>query len=255
VPPRRPRRPLRLLVWLLVVLVVLTPVLVTADRAGHNRAEQIVADRIAAELAANQVEATPPEVTIAGTPFLTQVLAGRYERVTVNLRRAATDEVALTRIQLTATGVSAELDTLLSEEGAINADRLTGTAMMGYEAAMALIDLDNLELSDGGDGLLGIRLPRRILGEQVFLVGTAELEARPSGGAVRLHIQEMSVEEDVLLPFASDLADQYAQEYAEELTLTLRVPPLPFDLAVDSLTVEPAGVAIAVSATDASLAA
>lgn len=252
-PAGRVRRPVRGLVWLLVVLVVLGAALVIADRVGHARAQQAVADRITTELAANGVDATPPEVVIDGTPFLNQVVSGRYERVTVSLREATTDEVALTRIRLTATGVEAEVGTLLSEEGTIMADRVAGSARMGYEAAAGLANLEGLELSDGGDGLLGIRLRREVLGEQVFFVGTAELEVR--SGAVLLHIREMDVEEDALLPFAGRIADQYAQQYAEELSLRLRLPPLPFDLAIDTVTVEPTGLAITVSATDVPLAA
>lgn len=254
-PPRTLRRRLlRLLVWLAVVLIVLGVALVTIDRVGHAQAEQRVADQIAVELAANQVDATAPEVTIGGTPFLDQVLSGRYERVSVYLRRAATDEVALSQIRLTATGVTAEMGTLVSQEGPIDAERLAGTARLGYAAAAELTDLPGLELSDGGDRLLGIRLPRRVpvIDERVFLVGTAELEVGTD--VVRLHVQEMEVEEDALLPFAAEIADQYAQDYAEEISLALRKPPLPFDLTIDEVTVEPAGLLITVSATDVPLA-
>lgn len=251
--PRRTRRPVRILVWLLVVLVVLGAALLTGDRVGHARAQQIVADRIATELVANGVEATTPEVSIGGTPFLTQVVSGRYERVTVNLREAATDALALARVRLTATGVSAELGTLLSQEGTIVADRVAGTARIGYEAAAELADLPGLELSDS-DGLLGIRLPRRVpvLDERLFFVGTAELSVR--SGVVRLDVQEMEVEEDALLPFAAEIADQYAQDYAEEISLALQIPPLPFDLSIETVSVEPAGLVIAVSAANVPLA-
>lgn len=249
---RRGRRPAHALVWLLVVLVVLGAAVVIVDRVGHARAQRAVADRIAAELAANGVHAPPPDVVIDGTPFLDQVVSGWYERVTVRLREATTAGVALTKIQLTATGVEAELGTLLSGEGTVVADRVAGSARMGYAAASGLATLEGLEVFDGGDGLLGIRLRREVLGEPVFFVGTAELAVR--SGVVRLHIQEMEVEEDALLPFAGQVADQYAQQYAQELSLRLRLPPLPFGLAIDTVTVQPYGLAITVSATDVTLA-
>src|SRR5690606_1107694 len=69
-----------------VLLLILVALLVVADRAAAWAAERTVADKVASELADNGIDSAPPEVSIGGIPFLTQVGAGRFEEITLVLR-------------------------------------------------------------------------------------------------------------------------------------------------------------------------
>ncbi|SDS55015.1 Protein of unknown function [Nocardioides scoriae] len=69
---------MRALLWTLVVLVLLA---VGLDRGADWYAERTVATRLAASQGLEQT----PEVDIAGFPFLTQVAARRFDRVTATV--------------------------------------------------------------------------------------------------------------------------------------------------------------------------
>ena len=66
---------------LLVVLVLLLGLLLLADRLAVELAE----DAVAGEVAEKGALRGTPEVEIAGFPFLSQALAGRYDDVRVEL--------------------------------------------------------------------------------------------------------------------------------------------------------------------------
>jgi hypothetical protein len=83
--PRR-KRGRRLLTVLIVLLLVLLGLLVVADRVGASMAEREIGDQIKQELVAQGLETSPPEVSVGGFPFLTQVLAGEYESISIQLR-------------------------------------------------------------------------------------------------------------------------------------------------------------------------
>jgi hypothetical protein len=68
---------------LLLALAVVVLLLLALDRGGKAVAERLVADRVQQD----QGLASRPGVTIAGFPFLTQVVRGRYDRVDVTVRR------------------------------------------------------------------------------------------------------------------------------------------------------------------------
>jgi hypothetical protein len=71
----------------LILIVVLVLLAVAVDRAAWWFAQRAIAEQIQTEgnLAA------PPEVSVDGFPFLTQVLRGRYQQIDVDLRNPAVD--------------------------------------------------------------------------------------------------------------------------------------------------------------------
>lgn len=239
-------RGIRLLVLVLVVLVGL---LLVVDRVSAWAAGQIVADRVADELASHQVDSAPPEASIGGFPFLTQVAAGRYESVTLLLRDVGTGGVWLPAVELTATGVHASATTLMEGSGTIHADRVVGTAVIGYSSVAALTELDGLDLSATPGGALRVYLPAELMGVPLVLVGTADVDV--SGNAVQVRMTGLTVEEPhELPPGAGPLVDQLAQAVSVEVAL----PPLPYGLAVESVRAEPAGLAVTLSARDVPIA-
>src|SRR5690349_5558244 len=88
VAPRRRRRGRRIGIGLLVLLLLLVGALVAADRIGANVAADRVSQQAAKEMQARgMTSASPPDVTIGGFPFLTQVVRGVYEKITIDVDR------------------------------------------------------------------------------------------------------------------------------------------------------------------------
>jgi len=233
----------------LVVLVVLGALLLVADRVAAWAAQRAVADHVATELANYQVDSQPPEVTIGGVPFLTQVAAGRLDSVTLRLRDVGSEGVTLPLVELTASGVTADASTLIEREGPIDAEQVDGSATIGYASVTALTDVPELGLSAGEDGSVRVRVPAELAGEPVTVIGTAEVSV--TGGAVQLRVLDLAVEGVPELP---SQAQPLVSDLAQRLSVTVPLPPLPYGLTVQSVRAEPAGLAVAVRAQNVPLA-
>lgn len=231
----------------LVLVVVVVGLLVVADRVAAWAAERTVADQVAQELSTYQVDSAPPEVSIGGFPFLTQVAAGEYEQVTLRLRDVGSGPLRLPRVVLTASGVTAAADTLIAGDGPIHAAEVVGEATIGYGQVRGLTDHEDLVL--GADvGEVTVRLPVELLEQRVTLVGTAEVAV--SGHGVQVRVRELTVAEPDALPEgAQPLVDQIAAQ----LSVDVPLPPLPYDLSVESVRAERAGLVVSVRAHDVPL--
>jgi len=84
-----------------VVVVALVGVAVLGDAVLRNRVEASVAEEVAADLGAPRAD-----VTIAGFPFVAQLVAGTLDRVEVSAPRATVDGVRLDDVEATLLGVS-----------------------------------------------------------------------------------------------------------------------------------------------------
>lgn len=240
---------MRVLRRVLVGLAVLAVLLVVADRVAAWAAQRAVAEHVATELASYQVQSQPPEVTIGGVPFLTQVAGGRFESVTLRLRDVGNGQVRLPLVELTASGVTADASTLIEREGSIDAERVDGAATVGYASVIALTGLDSLDLSAGPDGAVRVRVSTELLGEPVTAVGTGEVSA--AGGTVRMRVGDLRIEgRDSLPPEAEPLL----ADLAGRLSVEVPLPPLPYGLTVESVRAEPAGLVVAVRAANVPLA-
>jgi len=240
---------MRILRRTLVGLVVLAVLLVVADRVAAWAAQRAVAAHVASELASYQVDSAPPEVTVGGVPFLTQVAGGRFESVTLRLRDVGSDGVTLPMVELEAIGVTVTASTLIDREGPIDAERVDGSATIGYASVAALTDLESLQLSAGPDGALRVQLPAELLGQPVTLVGTGEVAV--TGGAVQVAVTELAVEEFPELP---PEAESLLADVTRRLSVQVPLPPLPYGLAVESVHPEPEGLTVTFRAHDVPLA-
>jgi hypothetical protein len=240
---------MRLMRRVLVGLVVLVVLLVVADRVAAWAAQRAVADHVATELASYQVESQPPEVIVGGVPFLTQLAGGRYESVTLRLRDVGSSGVQLPLVELIATGVTAEASTLIEREGPIDAERVDGSATIGYASVTALTDVAALDLSADPDGTLRVRLPAELAGNQVTAVGTAEVSV--VDGVVQLQVGELGIEGVAGLPPG---AEALLADLARRLSVAVPLPPLPYGLTLESVRATPAGLAVAVRAANVPLA-
>ncbi|WDZ85559.1 DUF2993 domain-containing protein [Micromonospora cathayae] len=245
----RPRRRGRkVLVGLLVLLLVLVGLVVLADRIATGVAERAIADQISQELTRQQASAAQPEVEVGGFPFLTQVAAGRYERITIGLRdvkgTVEGNSVDLPVLDVTARDVTASLDTIRSGQGDVVAARVDGSGTISYDSLAGYLDRPGLKLGER-DGKLSVTAPVDILGQQLTVTGAAEI-AVSEQGKVALRFSELDAEGLPNVPMAQVLLNNYARS----ISIDVPLPELPFQLTVRGVTPRPDGLQVSADARD-----
>jgi hypothetical protein len=225
---------------LLVVVVLLLGLALLADRVAVGVAE----DRVATELAAEGGLAGTPEVDIAGFPFLTQAVAGRYDDVRISLTAAELGRPEGTRADIALHGVHVPLSAVLSGSvREVPVDRVDGTATLSYDLLAAQLGGDTT-LRREGDGL---RITRT-----VELLGyTLPLTA---AGTVTLDGDEIVVDVERAAGAGADVPGFLVSRVSDLLDLRYRVPPLPFGLQLTGVRPADAGVEVRVEAEDVILA-
>lgn len=231
---------------IVITLVVLAGLLIAGDRVAAWAAGELVATRVDDEMASYDVSAESSEADVAGVPFLTQVVSGEYQEVTLWLRDVGSASVRLPEVRLTATGVTAPTSALINGSGQIRAERVVGAAVVGYGTIAEQAGVDGLELSaaDANDRI-AVRLPVELLGTRLTLTGTATVDV--ADGAVRVRAEELSAEE--LPPGAASEVERLVRQ----LSFDYPLPALPYGLAVESVRTRPEGVEVTLSAVDVPL--
>ncbi|MDQ7906675.1 DUF2993 domain-containing protein [Phytohabitans sp. ZYX-F-186] len=250
-PPRRRRRwGRRLLIVFIVLLVILGGLLVVADRVAASVAERTISDEIAKELVAQDIKSSPPEVSVGGFPFLTQVLSGEYQSIKISLRdlegNVEGDGVRVPRLDVDARDVSAPLDTLRSGQGEVVAQTLDGTATISYASVVDLMDQPGLRLSER-DGKLVVDAQLDVAGQRVDLSGTADLSI--ANGRVQIRVRDLQAEGVSQLPGVQALVNQFARQ----ISISIALPELPFKLDVRGVQARPDGLAVDAQALDVAL--
>ena len=221
---------------LAVVGVVL--VLVVVDRVAVGIAE----DQIASRIQTSQSLGQKPQVGVAGFPFLTQVVRGRYKQVTVNVSGLERDGLRLDQIRIVAEGVRVDLGDLLS--GTVNSvpvDHARGSVTISYDDLNAYldrrVDVPKVKVSRGGSGNLrvtgSVEIP--ILGRSLSLSGDAKVAI--DGENVTLLPTAVSAVTGFLPGFAQDSA-------REALTVRFALKNLPFGVRLDQPTITDDGIRI-----------
>jgi hypothetical protein len=225
---------------LVVVLVLLLGLAVLADRVAHGMAE----DRVAAELVEKGGLQGSPEVEIAGFPFLTQALGGRYDDVRISATAEELGQPAGTRADIALHGVEVPLSSVLSGSvGEVPVERIDGTATLSYELLSAQLGGDTT-LHREGDGLR-ITKTVELLGQEIPLTAT---------GTVTLDGNDLVVDVANATGAGVDIPDLLVDRVADLLDLRYAVPALPFGLTLTSVTPADEGVDVTVEATDTVLA-
>jgi hypothetical protein len=225
---------------LVVVLVLLLGLAVLADRVAHGMAE----DRVAAELVEKGGLQGSPEVEIAGFPFLTQVLGGRYDDVRISATAEELGQPAGTRADIALHGVQVPLSSVLSGSvGEVPVERIDGTATLSYDLLEAQLGGDTT-LHREGDGLR-ITKTVELLGQEIPLTAT---------GTVTLDGNDLVVDVANATGAGVDIPDLLVDRVADLLDLRYAVPALPFGLTLTSVTPADEGVDVTVEATDTVLA-
>lgn len=230
----------------MVLLLLLAGLLVVADRVAAAVAERAIADQVRQEVAKQDAQSAPPEVEVGGFPFLTQVLDGRYERISIVLRdvqgSVQGDAVSVPRLDVDARDVRASLDTIRSGQGEVVADRVNGTGTISYDSLAKLLDRPGLRLGEQ-DGRLAVTAPVDILGQRLTVTGTADITVGEQG-KVALRFNDLNAEGLPNVPLARTLLNNYAKGISVDVPL----PDLPFQLAVREVRPLPEGLAVTADA-------
>jgi hypothetical protein len=144
---------MRRLAAMLVVVAVLLVAAAVGDSVARHRAERELAQRIRT----SQHLVTSPDVTIEGTPFLTQAIAGRYQGARVVISDLVSAGLPVQRLDVRLRGIRVPLGDLLRQQVRdVPVDRVAGTAHVTFAALTGRVNtagIPGLRLSDDGGRL------------------------------------------------------------------------------------------------------
>ena len=221
---------------LLVVLLLLGGLAVGADRVAVGIAE----DKVAEQLAAKGGLSGTPTVDIAGFPFLTQAVAGRYDDVRISLTAEELGQPAGTRADIALHGVHVPLSSLVSGSvEKVPVDRVDGTATLSYALLSAQLGGDTT-LRREGDGLR-ITKTVEVLGQTLPLTAV---------GTVSLDGNQLVVDVEKAAGAGVDVPGFLVSRVSDLLDLRYDVPALPFGLQLTGVRPAADGVDLELGARD-----
>jgi hypothetical protein len=221
---------------------VLLVLLAVADRAGAALAARAVAD----ELQRSSTLTSRPEVTVAGVPFLTQALRGRYERLDVTAADVPAGTVGgepltLRTADVVLHGARVPLSDALSRRVTeVPVDRVDAVVLLPWDELARRAGDREVTLEPAGDRVR-VRGEVRVLGQRLTASAVSRLTVQD--GAITVQAEELDV--------GNGAADRVLTR-ALRGRLDFRVPvqELPFGLSVDRLQVRPDGLAVRARADD-----
>jgi hypothetical protein len=231
----------------LILFVILGGLFVLADRVAVGFAEDEAADRIKS----TEGLAATPDVSIGGFPFLTQVVGGELDDVTIGIKNyeastGGTDSAAGTiRID----DLNAEMRGVAFGSGysSATADSATGTASISYAELLKAAKSEPTEvapgvtaqvigLSDGGDGKIKVTVSATVLGTKVPEPISVLSSVTVSGDKVKVHADSLP-----------KLGVQLAEGRIRAITdFQQKVEQLPGGIKLDKVEAAPDGVDISV---------
>jgi hypothetical protein len=227
------------------IVLALVVVLVVADRAAAAVAGSQLRSRVAQELQARQVGYASLDVTVGGVPFVTQVVRGRYESIRIDMTdvrlRAGDLTATLSTLQVVATGVHADAAEVARGEASVVAERVAGRAIVSYAGLTGLVDLRDYAISDltfeERDGALHASATVNVGGLSLPIAATAEVSLRDS----QIHLRFRDAAAVGLEMPPAGLA---ALDALVNAVIVVTIPPLPFDITLDTLEVTPVGLRV-----------
>ncbi len=221
---------------LLVVLLLLGGLAVGADRVAVGIAE----DKVAEQLAAKGGLSGTPTVDIAGFPFLTQAVAGRYDDVRISLTAEQLGQPAGTRADIALHGVHVPMSSVVSGSvEKVPVDRVDGTATLSYALLSAQLGGDTT-LRREGDGLR-VTKTVEVLGQTLPLTAV---------GTVSLDGNQLVVDVEKAAGAGVDVPGFLVSRVSDLLDLRYDVPALPFGLQLTGVRPAADGVDLELAARD-----
>ncbi|GIG71560.1 LmeA family phospholipid-binding protein [Phytomonospora endophytica] len=233
----------------LIIVIVLGGLLVIADRVAASVAEDKVATLISQE-AGNQgvTMTTEPDVDMGGWPFVTQVFGGEYEQIDIYFRDITAQGVNLPELNVHASNVTAAMTDVLNGAGPVVAQSMTADARLTYDSisdTLAQTDA-KVEVSADGDQLL-VKSTIDVFGTQIPVTGAATIEMGEN--AVKVTVTQMTADGVQVPPGGEGLIQEFASGLSKEIPL----PPLPYNLQLSDVKVEPDAVVLSASANEVPL--
>jgi hypothetical protein len=221
-PATRRRRRGRALIITLAVLIV---ILVGADFGTKALAENILASQIK-----SHGFPTRPNVSIAGFPFLTQVITRDLQQITISANNVKTGPVTITTISVRAKGVH-----IHGNLHGATIDSLNGTAFIGFPSLAQALTSQIGPLGSALTGSAGLTLhqsgPNEITARLDLLVTTASITWR----ITQVNGHEINLREVSSSGVPSSL-------FGAMQSVNLPIPSLPMGLVLQRLSVTPSGV-------------
>lgn len=222
--PRNLAPPVHLIVEGVIAVAIaagLLALLLVTDRVAVRQAEA----RLARQFQDRGFAATP-RVTIGGFPFLTQAAARRLTRVVISATGRRSGPLEVKRLDVILYGVSLG-------NGVTSADRLSGSALLGFAGIARIAGTPGLRVAaDGADRL-------KITATLGPVAGTATARVtRASAGGIRVAVISAA---GIPVAMLGSLRD-----------LTLPLPFLPPGVAIQEVTVTGEGVLLGLTGQNAS---
>ena len=224
---------------LLVTLLVLLGLAVVADRVAVSAAERLLAAEVRTSSGAAGVS-----VDVAGFPFLTQALRGRYSDVGLDAVDVPVGDRRLERLQVRMRDVEVPLSAVLDRQvDRVPVGGLRGTALISYETVEDAIAPPGaparVELEVGDESPLRVTGSVRFLGRTLRAAGESDvrLEGR------RLVVTARSF--DVGVPVVDGFLTRLLRD---RLDIVFTLPRLPYGLEPTGVAVRPEGFSVPLEA-------
>jgi hypothetical protein len=208
---------------IVVAVVAVLAGLLAADRVAVSYAEHRVAARIK-----DGGSPAPPQVRIAGFPFLTQVAARRLGKVAVTTAGRKLGPVEVERLDVTVHRVR-----LNARYRASTASRVSGTALIDFAGLARVVGLPGLTVSAGGPDRV------KITADLGLISGTATARVtRADHGGIRIAVIAAG---GIPVAALGPLGD-----------ITLPLPALPLGMTIEDVSVTGQGVLLHLAGQDVS---
>jgi hypothetical protein len=219
----------------LVSLLVLLVVLVVADRVAVGIAEGQLASRVQT----SQDLPSKPSVDISGFPFLTQVIGGRYEQVSIGLPAIERDGLRLSEVNIRADGVRVALGDLIGGRvSSVPVDHARGDVLLTYADLNAYlaqrVEVPKVTVRrDGRDAKVTGTVEIPLLNRPISVSGNAAVDV--SGDEVTIRPTAVQA----LTGLLPGLAEGPARE---ALTVRFSIKGLPLGVRLDDATLTDEGI-------------
>ena len=212
--------------WIIIAVVGLLVLLLAADRIGVAVAERVAGDT----LQSSQHLDHRPDVDIAGFPFLTQLAAGQYDKITVTAKDVPLGRRArglvLDRLQVVLHDL--HVSRSFSHFRAATASA-TGTIGLG-----PLGDALGVQLSYAGNGRVEVTEDLTFAGHTFHVQVTAKPYLRDGSIAFA----------DTAVAGAGGLTGVAIETLTNAFAISIPLQSIPFDVHLKSLSVGPDGLMI-----------
>jgi hypothetical protein len=186
------------------------------------------------------------DVTIGGFPFLTQVAAGRYDAITIDMTQvelptASGRRANLPLLHAVASGVNANTRDVVQGDANVVADQVEGTAVVSLQTLQTVVDYSAYDLSNvaftASGGALHAKATANVVGQQIPLTATATINV--VNGQLQIGFKDVTAVGVAAPGLIRDYLDRLAAAQ-----LAAHLPALPFGLKLTEVDVAPDGLTV-----------